>query len=304
MNLFFNNKSTLEPRIALLWKINSKNSFHAGYGNHSTMERIHNYFTRVQKPEGGFTEPNKDLDFLRAHHYIAGYERQFTKNIVAKLEIYYQDLYNLPVENNDTSHYATINESSDYRYVDLVNKGTGKNYGLELTIERYFNNHYYFLINGTLFNSKYTSTDGIERNTKFNNNALFNLLVGKEFDKLGKKQNKTLTLNAKIFYNGGQRYIPLLRDENGNLAVEPSKGRFWDYKKAYNRKMDVLYELNLSVSYKINLPKVTHELYLDLPNLTNHRGKMSEYYDTSEPGNIGYIRQMEFLPNFMYRIYF
>jgi hypothetical protein len=304
MNVQLNHKSTLEPRIAINWKFNNTSSIHFGYGRHSNMERIHNYFTRVQQPDESVTEPNKNLDLLKADHYVLGYEKYFTKNLRAKAEVYYQNLYNLPVENNDTSYYSTINESSDYRYVPLVNKGTGKNYGIEITLERFFDNHFYYLINGSLFNSKYKSLEGVERNTKFNSNFVFNLLCGKEFDKLGKNQNKILTLNAKVFFCGGQRNIPLLRDVNGNLAVDPANDRFWDYKKAYDKKMNVLYSLDLSVRYKINRPKATHEIFLDLPNITNHQGKMSEYYDASKPESIGYITQMRFLPNLMYRIYF
>jgi hypothetical protein len=304
MNVLLNHKSALEPRIALNWKLSNSSSIHAGYGKHSTMERIHNYFTKIQEPDGTISEPNKNLDLLKADHYVVGYDQSITSNLRLKAEIYYQHLYNLPVENNSTSYYSTINEGSDYKYVPLVNKGTGKNYGVEITLERFFNNHYYFLINSTLFDSKYKSLEGIERNTKFNSNYLVNLLCGKEFDKLGKKGNRTLTINAKLFCSGGQRYIPLLRDANGNLAVDPANNQFWDYSKAYNDKLDFLYHLDLSVSYKINGRKATHELFLDLPNVTNHQGKMTEYYDARKPGKIGYITQMAFLPNLMYRVYF
>jgi hypothetical protein len=258
----------------------------------------------VEQQDGSVTQPNKNLGVLKADHYVIGYDKSITANLKAKVELYYQHLYNLPVENNNTSYYATINEGSDYKYVPLVNKGTGKNYGIEVTLERFFNNHYYFLINGSLFDSKYKALDGVERNTKFNGNVLFNVLCGKEFEKLGKKQNKTLTLNAKVFYSGGQRYIPLLRDANGNLAVEPANNRFWDYSKAYNNKLDYLFHLDLSVSYKINRPKATHEIFLDLPNITNHLGKMTEYYDAGKPDKVAYITQMIFLPNIMYRVYF
>jgi outer membrane receptor protein involved in Fe transport len=304
MNNLYNQKSTLEPRIAINWQANSSSSFHIGYGKHSSMERIHNYFTRVQQSDGSVIEPNKNLDFLKADHFIAGFDKRFSENLISKVEVYYQRLYNLPVENNDTSIYCTINEGSDYRYVPLVNKGTGKNYGVEVTLERFYANHYYFLMNASVFDSKYKALDGIERNTKFNSNFICNFLCGKEFEKLGKKQNKTLAINAKFFINGGQRYIPLLRDASGNLAVEPANNRFWDYNKAYNNKLDYLYHFDVSVSYKINRAKSTHELFLDLPNLTNHQGKMSEYYDAGKPDKIGYISQMVFLPNMMYRVYF
>ena len=303
-NVFLNNKSTIEPRIAINWKLDKTSSIHIGYGKHSTMENTHNYFTRVKQPDGSITEPNKSLDLLKADHYVLGYDKNISAKLRAKVELYYQHLYNLPVENNNTSYYATINEGSDYRYVPLVNKGTGKNYGIEATLERFFNDHYYFLINGSLFDSKYKTLDGVWRNTMYNSNYLVNVLVGKEFDKLGKKQNKTLTLNAKVFLSGGQRYIPLLRDASGNLAVDPANNQFWDYSKAYDKTLDKIFLMNFSVSYKINRPKATHEIFLDLNDFTNNQGRLSEYYDAAKPGKIGYITKGSFMPNLMYRVYF
>ena len=223
---------------------------------------------------------------------------------MAKVEVYYQDLYNLPVENLDTSYFATINEGVDYKYVDLVNKGTGKNYGIELTLERFFNNNYYYLINVSLYNSKYKSLEGVERNTQYNGNYLVNILCGKEIKNLGKKDNQTLALNATVFFGGGEKIIPLLRDAQGNLAVNPENNRYWDYEKAYKNKIDDVYQLNVSASYKFNRPKATHEIFINLDNITNYVGKLSEYYDESKPDSIGYITQFGFFPNLMYRVYF
>ena len=137
-NVLLNNKTTIEPRIAINWKLNNTTSVHAGYGKHSTMESVHNYYTKVLQADGSVIEPNKNLDLLKADHFVLGYEKRFTENLRAKVDFYYQYLYNLPVENNDTSYYSTINEGIDYRYVALVNKGIGKNYGVEVTVERFF----------------------------------------------------------------------------------------------------------------------------------------------------------------------
>jgi len=304
MNILSNNKSTLEPRLSINWKINKTNSVHAGYGMHSTTERAHNYFTKISQDDGSFIEPNKNLRLLKAHHYVLGYEKRFTENLVGKIEVYYQSLYNLPVENNDTSYYATINEGIDYKYVELVNKGSGKNYGVEISLERFFDNNFYFLLNGSLFDSKYKTLEGVWRNTRYNNNYIVNILFGKEFKNLGKKQNQTLALNTKIFFEGGERYIPLIRDAQGNVAVEPENDRYFDYSKAYNGKLDNIFLLNLSASYKFNRPRATHEIFLDLMNLTNSQGRMAEYYDVSKPGKVGYTTQFGFFPNLMYRIYF
>ena len=303
-NVLLNSKSTFEPRIAFNWKINKNNSIHAGYGKHSTMESVHNYFTKITKPDGSVIEPNKNLGLLKADHFVLGYEKRISENLMCKIEAYYQHLYNLPVENNDTSYYATLNEGYDYRYVALVNKGTGKNYGLEITIERFFDNNYYYMINGSLFNSTYKTLDGIERNTQYNSNFLFNLLCGKEFKKLGKKQNKTLALNAKIFFGGGKKYIPLLRDAQGNVSVDPANNKYWDYAKAYKNSIDNAFALNFSISYKVNKPHSTHEIFLDLMNLTDNKARMAEFYDASKPNKIGYMTQFGFFPNLMYKVYF
>lgn len=304
MNLLSRNVSTIEPRLSVNWKIDNTNSVHLGYGLHSTTENIHNYFTKIQQEDGSFTEPNKNLGLLKAHHYVLGYEKRFTENLIGKIEAYYQDLYNLPVENSITSNYATINEGIDYEYVELVNKGKGKNYGVEISLERFFDKNFYFLVNSSLFDSKYKTLDGVWRNTRYNSNYIVNILFGKEFRNLGKKQNQTLALNTKILFEGGQRYIPLLRDAQGNVAVDPANDKYFDYSKAYNSKLDNIFLLNLSISYKFNRPKATHEIFLDLMNLTNSKGRISEYYDVTKPGKVGYITQFGSFPNLMYRIYF
>ena len=304
MNILTGNKSTIEPRLSINWNINNTSSVHAGYGLHSTTESIHNYFTKIPQNDGSYNEPNKNLGPLQAHHYILGYQKRFTENLIGKIEVYYQSLYNLPVENNDTSYYATINEGIDYRYVELVNKGRGKNYGLEISLERFFDKDFYFLLNGSLFDSKYKSLEGVWRNTRYNNNYIVNILCGKEFKRLGKKQNQILALNTKILFEGGERYIPLLRDNMGNVAVDPGNDSYFDYSKAYNNKLDNIFRLNLSVSYKFNRPGATHEIFLDLMNLTNNQARLAEYYDESKPGKVGYSTAFGFFPNLMYRVFF
>ena len=267
------------------------------------MESIHNYFAQVEQPNGSIATPNQDLDLLKAHHAVVGYKRQFTENLVGKVELYYQHLYDLPVENLDSSYYATINEGLEFRYVDLVNRGTGSNYGAEVTLERFFDGFYY-LLNGSVYNSSYKSLEGVERNTQFNGQYLINALAGKEWDGWGKKENQTFGLNTKIFFGGGKKIIPLLRDDQGNLAVDPATNSYWDYEKAYESKIEDIYQVTLSASYKWNKPKATHELFMNLDNVTNNKGKLSEFYDESEPGSVGYLTQFGFFPNLMYRVYF
>lgn len=304
MNVLLNKKSTIEPRFALNFKPDRSSTWSLGYGNHSAMESIHHYFTRIENQSGQVTEPNKDLGLLKANHFVLGYEKKLSKNLLIKLEAYYQQLYNLPVANSDTNIFSTINEGLDFQYTDLINKGSGANYGIELTLERFFTRNYYYLINASVYNSTYKALDGIKRNTRFNGNYIVNALFGKEFPKLGKKHNKTFAINSRVFFGGGKKQIPLLRNATGELAVDPPNNQYLDYSKAYKNGLDDLYHLTISFSYKIDIRRTTHEIFLNIDNITNNRARLTEFYDPSEPGSVGYMRQSSAFPNLLYRIYF
>ena len=194
MNELYNQNRTLEPRFAMNWGLNPTVDLTLGYGKHSSMESVHNYFAKVPDDQGALTELNRNLGLLKANHYTFAIEKRFRSDLKAKLGLYYQWLYNLPVANEDTSYYATINERIDYEYVDLVNEGKGKNYGAELTIEKFFNDSYYFLINMSLFQSKYKTLENRWRNTQYNGEYMANILAGKEFFNLGKKDNQEIPM--------------------------------------------------------------------------------------------------------------
>jgi len=303
-NVLFNNKFTIEPRFAINYNINNSSALSFGFGIHSKMENIHNYFVETQQPNGTTNSPNLDLGLLKASHCVAGYEKYFNNNLRMKVEAYLQDLWNIPVANDINSSYTTLNEGLELNYVDLVNEGKSQNYGIELTLERFLNNGFYFLFNTSIYESTYKALDGVKRNTRFNSNYLVNVLAGKEFTNLGKKNNQIFAANIKTFLGGGRYFVPLLRDENGNLSVDVDNGLIFDESKAYQTKLDDFANIVLSLSYKWNKKKTTHELFLNIDNITNNQARMREYYDVNEPGGVGYERQVGTVPNFLYRLYF
>jgi hypothetical protein len=298
MNFLLNHHFSLEPRISLKWQINGKQSINAGFGIHSKLENIYTYYAIVRNKDGQEETPNKNLDFTKARHYVIGYEYRINENLNAKLEAYYQDLYNVPVENVDTSYYSILN--SDEGSIDkaMVNKGTGKNYGIELTLERFYNKNYYFLLTSSLYNSRYKSLENVERNTKFNGNYAVNLLIGKEFNVGSKLKSKVLGINMKFYFMGGRRYEPLNLEES---IVKEESVYYND--KAYNNKLDDIFQMNLSITYRINRPKAGHEFIIDVANMTNNQARIEEYYDKYAKER-KYDYQLNMLPNIMYRIHF
>lgn len=304
MNVFINKKSTIEPRFSAQIEVSKRQKLSFGYGLHSAMESVHHYFTKIQQADQSLKNVNEDLDLLKAHHLVLGYTYSLNKNTSVKTEVYYQHLYNLPVANDVNNIYSTLNEGLEIQYLDLVNKGKGRNYGIETTIEQSFKKGFYALLNASVYQSKFTPLDGIERNTKFASDYLINLLFGKEINGLGKRKNQIFAMNGKIFLSGGRKIIPLLRNANGALAVNPDKNLFFDFSKAYDVSLDNIFQSNVSLSYKWNKKKTAHEVFLNIDNVSNYKGKISEFYDETEDNKVGYLTQFGFFPNLLYRYYF
>ena len=104
-------------------------------------------------------------------------------------------MFRLTVVNFGNS-YAVSSEDS------LENNGKGKNYGIELTLEKYFSKGYYYLITTSLYDSKYYGSDKVWHNTAFNGRYVVNVLAGKEF-KLN--ANQKIIFDLKLTTAGGRR---------------------------------------------------------------------------------------------------
>ncbi|MEM7036701.1 MAG: TonB-dependent receptor [Bacteroidota bacterium] len=207
-HFLLNGSHAVEPRLGLRYQLGDRQNLNFGAGLHSQLQPLMVYFVKERGSEEGDPLPNENLDFTRSMHLVLGHDLFLTPDMRLKSEIYYQQLYNVPIHSY-ASPFSMLNAGRDFilpTETDLVNEGTGVNYGLELTLEKFFSKGYYFLVTSSLFQSQYTGSDNIERNTAFNGNYVFNVLGGKEF-KLGKRS--TLGFDTKITYAGGMRFTPI-----------------------------------------------------------------------------------------------
>jgi len=86
----------------------------------------------------------------------------------------------------------------------LVSKGSGRNIGVDITFERFLHKGFYYLFTGSVFDSRYTAAEGIERSTRFSKNYVFNIIGGKEWV-VGRDNNNILGANIRLNYLGGNR---------------------------------------------------------------------------------------------------
>jgi len=289
-----NQEITIEPRSSLRYNLPRGQALTAGFGFHSNMTSLSNYNAIVYDNQGNRTTPNTNLELLKARHYVLGYENKLSTNLFFKVETYYQDLYNIPVEVG-SSNYSLINQRFEFSNKVLINEGTGRNIGLELTLEKYFSNNYYFLVTTSLFDSKYKGSDNIWRNTRFNGNYIANGLFGKEFVI---SKNNVLGINSKITWMGANRLLNINLDESINQGFA-----VYDEENAFRNKGEDIFSLNLAISYRINKPKISHEFKIDIQNITNNSAVIDFYYSDVNK-NIEVVKQLSILPILGYTLNF
>ena len=293
MYLDVNNKATFEPRAGLSWNASAKDELSFAYGLHSQMEELRTYYSQVNI-NGQIEMPNKDLDFMKSHHFVLGYSRKISDVVRVKIEPYYQILQDIPVYAN--SSFSIINITSNWAINrKLENTGTGTNYGIDFTLERFLKDGYYYMFTASIFDSKYVGGDGKEYNTAFNRGNVVNLLAGKEW--MIKNKN-ILGVSAKVTYMGGLRYTPALYQES--LAAQMYKP---DNSKAYENQFPSSTGVDLSITYRVNKSKYTGTWYFMIKNALLQPDYGDPYYDFITKDVI--IDQMKMLfPHLGYRIEF
>ena len=288
---------TVEPRLGLKYKLSPKQTLNLAYGMHSQMQPRYYYFLQVENADGSYTESNKNMGLSKSQQFVLGYDFMVTRSLRFKTETYYQHLYNIPVTPTLTE-FSMINTGDSFAgfYPDsLENTGTGMNYGIEFTIEKFLSNNYYFLITISLYESKYKGYSAVERNTAFNGNFVANVLGGYEYA-IGK--NNSLTIDARVVYAGGKRYVPIDLE-----ASIPANETIYDWDQAYENKYDNYFRTDLRIGFKMNGKKFNQEWAIDLQNFTNSQNLYSEAYNPRTQ-SLSQKYQTGFFPMFLYRIKF
>ena len=305
-----NSISPFEPRLGWKYKMDNGQAVFAGGGLHSMIQPYYTYAYKVLPGQAMGPNSNMKMDFSRSAHSGIGYEKSFNKGFNIKTEAYYQYLYNIPVTVAPSS-FSMINVGSGFSrlFVDeLQNTGDGYNYGLELTVQKYFDKTFFFLFSGTVYNSQYRGSDMVWRNTSYNGNYVVNLLGGKEF-KVGERS--VIGIGGKVTAAGGKRY--------GLVDVQTStdmKEIIFQDSMFNDLQFRDYFRADLKISWRKNADRVTHEFGLDLVNILGTRNLLTLAYrppltpaDFTAQQNGTFLpysekTQLGFFPIFYYKIDF
>ena len=305
--LYFNlnGEHSIEPRIGMKWQISPRHRLSMGVGLHSKLEALPIYFIERMDASGNSFLPNQQLPLQQAIHYVIGYQQELAPRLQFKLEAYYQTIDNMPIDAAPNSQRAIVNGNLFdviFNIEQLNANGKGRNYGVDIGIERNFGKQYYFLLQGSLYKSEYQTTTKQWYQTQYSSN--YNLVVvgGKEFS-VGKKatKKKILGLNGRLLLNGGLRYTPL--DLEASIAQQRSVREA----EPFGKRLPYYMRLDLGVYFHISGRKLAQRIGLQVQNLTSRENIYSrdEFFDVdSQKIRVSDSFQTTILPILSYRIEF
>lgn len=292
-------QTSVEPRFGMRWQFAPGRAFIAGIGLHSRTEALSVYYANIKSTSGSRYTANKEMGLSKALHFVGGIDFNLRNDIQLRIEGYYQNLFNVPIVNIITSQYSTINSAERLPDAILENAGTGYNRGIELTLEKAFTKNYYFLITGSVFNSKYKAGDHRWYNTYYNTRYVTNLLIGKDFP-FGMGNRNSIGINAKYVIRGGYRYTPV--DIPKSLK---SKKIISDVSRTYESQLPAYIRLDAGINFRRNNPRFSWILMLDIQNATNRENVFRKKF-FYQNGQIGFYEELSLgiVPVFNFRVEF
>lgn len=293
--LHLNNTWTIEPRIGVQWQFAARQILSVALGLHSQMQPPLYYFLKTRNTN---VTSLHNLDLSRAFHAVLAYDFRLTKDIRLKTELYYQWLYAIPVSEGAIPTLSILDFGDTYYTSiprDLRNEGNGRNYGVELTLEKFLAGGYYFLFTGSLFQSEVRAHDRRWRNAKFNGQYAFNILAGYEY---AFNQQHIVLADVRAVYAGGKWFNRI--NESASAAANEL---IEDWAQPFVEKAPPYFNLNVRLAYRQNLKRVAQEWALDLQNVTNQANIYNKSWDRTNK-RVTYRYQQGFMPMFNYRILF
>jgi len=289
----------VEPRAGIQFQLPAA-SINVAYGMHSQILPFQTYeAVTTDSLTGAYAgKPNRNLSMWRAHHFAISMNKQLPGNVRMKIEPYYQRLFHVPVSIHDWSTYSLINQDRNFFADSLSNQGTGYNAGVELTLEKSFSNRLFFLLSGSVYDSRYkTNNGGVDRyyNTKYNSNFNSALTFGKEWE-LGNARR--LEAGGRILWSGGMRYTPY----DINRSIETGRA-VYVYSETYSVQNRNYFRVDARVALRKNAERFSWKLSLDIQNLTNYQNPQRPYFDRWA-GAIAYGYNTSIIPVISYTIDF
>ena len=286
-----NDQWLVEPRVSVQYKTSASSTLSLAYAMNSRKESTDTYFVKEAS--------NENLGLTRSHQISMSFAQRLGENAMLKIEPYWQWLFDVPVEQGTT--YSILNHSNFFQDRALVNEGAGRNYGIDLTLERYLKDGFYGMLTATLFKSEYRDAQGQWHHSRQDRGWITNILGGKEW-MVGKNKKNVFGVNGRLTLMGGDRYTPIPENITfEDVMMRPDKTvPQIDGLDPYNAQKGMNVGYAFSVKYTINKRHTSHHFILEYLQMRTFQGQT---FDLRTHETVDNFTSLTF-PNIAYRVEF
>lgn len=291
----------VEPRAALDFKIGKRHRLSLGYGWMSKIQSFAVSFLVRKQADGTYDNSNRELGLNKSHQLALSYDASLAKFWGIKANAYVSYNTNLAVTQS-TNSFSMVNYGNYAVYPDstgLVNAGEALNYGVEVSIEKFFSKGFYGLLSTAYQRSIYQGSDKVWRSSAFDAQHVTSLVMGKEF-KIGKKKLNVIYGDFRFSMHGGLPYTPIDLEASKLAGKEVLIDDM-----AYSERLDLYKRIDVRIGARFNHPRkrLSHHIYVVVQNATMFRNDFDVKYNATTEEIIK-TQQFGLIPNLFYQIFF
>jgi hypothetical protein len=295
------NSWALEPRVAFDWRLGKRHRISLGYGWTSKIQSFAVSFLVKKQVDGTYDDSNRELGLNRSHQLVLSYDTYLARFWGIKANAYVSYNNNLAVAKK-TNSFSIVNYGNFAIYPDstgLISTGESLNYGVEVSIEKFFSKGFYGLLSAAYQRALYHGSDKIWRRSAFDAQHVTSLVMGKEF-KIGREKQNVIYGDFRFNLHGGLPYTPI------DLEASKLAGReVLIQDQAYSKQLGIYKRIDVRIGARFNhrRKRISHHIYVVVQNAAMFRNDFEVKYNPNTE-KVVTTQQFGLIPNLFYQIHF
>lgn len=259
MNTFTNQGnnplSNLSPRLSVAYSLSEKWKASASVGSYSKIP----IYTLLgyQDAKGDFV--NKNMQYIRSIHYVAGLEFLPREDLRFTIEGFYKDYSNYPISRR--TGISLANQGTEFGAIGneaVVSNGKGQAYGFEFYVQKKLTKNIFAIFSYTFVRSLFSGANGQLIASSWDNRHLISGIVGRKF-------KKGWEIGLKYRFAAGAPFTPF--DDLASRRNYISQGvGLLDVAQLNTNRLDNFNQFDFRGSKTWNFRKWSFQLYMDIQN--------------------------------------
>ena len=257
----YTKKARLSPRLGFRYRLTDTLALQSSYGI---------YYQQTSPLLLAAFPGNRDLDPLRADHYVTGLTWTPDPSLKVSAEAYWKEYRDYPVAREYPSvTLANIGDTFDVResLFPLASVGRGRSAGVEVALEKRFTGRWFAQANVAVSRTRHAGADGVLRPGSFDYPFVANFVGGY---RLGERWE----LAARFAYLAGRPYTPFDPD-----ASAAQRRGIYALDQVNGVRADAYVRLDIRVDRLLLAGKRPLIVFAGVQNVTNRRNFANYSWD-------------------------